>query len=70
MKIDTKDCRGYLDKEMTIMGILSAVSVAAPAGALNAVLGEQTGSKGVLWNAGSYFIVLGSLLSVLAALYF
>lgn len=70
MKIDAKDYREYLDKEMTIMGILSAVSVAAPAGVLNTVLGEQTGLRGLLWLTGRHFIVLGSVLSVLAALYF
>jgi hypothetical protein len=33
--VDVKQYLEYLDKEMTIMGILSAVSVAAPAGILN-----------------------------------
>jgi hypothetical protein len=70
MKIDPKDYREYLDKEMTIMGLLSAVSVAAPAGVLNTVLGEQTGLKGLLWFTGRHFIILGSVLCVLAALYF
>jgi hypothetical protein len=70
MRVDAKDYREYLDKEMTIMGILSAVSIAAPAGVLSTVLGEQTGLRGLLWLTGRHFIVLGSVLSVLAALYF
>lgn len=48
MKIKAKDYREYLDKEMTIMGILSAVSVAAPAGVLNFVLGDRGRVVGLL----------------------
>jgi hypothetical protein len=70
MKIDSKDYLNYLDKEMTIMGILSAISVAAPAGILNAVLGEQSGTRALLWLTGRHFIVVGSALCVLAAFYF
>jgi len=70
MKIDPKEYLNYLDKEMTIMGILSAVSVAAPAGVLNAVLGEPVGLKAFLWLNGRHFVVLGSVLSVLGAFYF
>jgi hypothetical protein len=70
MKIDPKGYLDYLDKEMTIMGILSAVSIAAPAGILNAVLGEQSGARALLWLAGRHFIVVGSAFCVLAAFYF
>ena len=60
----------YLDKEMTIMGILSAVSLAAPAGILSALLGNHSELKTALWNAGQFFVVAGSVLCVVASLYF
>jgi hypothetical protein len=44
-KMYTKKYLEYLDKEMTIMGILSAVCVAAPAGILNAVLSKDSEVK-------------------------
>jgi hypothetical protein len=52
------------------MGILSAVSLAAPAGILSVVLGDQSDVKTALWNAGQFFIVAGSVLCVVASLYF
>ena len=60
----------YLDKEMTIMGILSAVSLAAPAGILSVVLGDHSDVKTALWNNGQFFIVAGSVLCVVASFYF
>jgi hypothetical protein len=39
--MEAKQYLEYLDKEMTIMGILSGVSVAVPAGILSTVLGEK-----------------------------
>jgi hypothetical protein len=57
--MDTKKYLEYLDKEMTIMGILSAVCVAAPAGILNAVLSKDSDVKSMFWNPGHFFIVIG-----------
>jgi len=68
--MDTKKYLEYLDKEMTIMGILSAVCVAAPAGILNAVLSKDSDVKSMFWNPGHLFIVMGSALCILAALMF
>jgi hypothetical protein len=61
---------GYLDKEMTIMGILSAFSVAAPAGILVTVLGKDSQVTSKLWNDMAPFLIVGSILCVLAALLF
>ena len=66
----TKQYLEYLDKEMTIMGILSAVSVAAPAGILSTILADHDGVKARLWDAGQFFILVASVLCVIAALFF
>ena len=58
----------YLDKEMTIMGILCAVSVAAPAGILHASVSKDL--YGVLWQPEHFLISMGSVLCVFAALFF
>jgi hypothetical protein len=68
--MDTTRYAEYLDKEMTIMGIVSAVSLAAPAGILSVVLGDHSDIKTALWNTGQFFIVAGSVLCVVASLYF
>jgi hypothetical protein len=68
--MDTNKYLEYLDKEMTIMGILSAVCVAAPAGILNAVLSKDSDVKSMFWNPGHFFIVMGSALCILSALMF
>jgi hypothetical protein len=68
--MDSKQFLEYLDKEMTIMGILSAVCVAAPAGILNAVLSKDSDVMTQLWNQSHFFIVIGSVLCVLAAMLF
>jgi len=67
MPADTKKYLEYLDKEMTIMGILSAVAIAAPAGILNALLGDKGTFKDQLWGAGPYFILVGSVFCVVSA---
>jgi hypothetical protein len=59
-EIDTKKFLEYLDKEMTIMGILSAVCVAAPAGILNAVLSKDSEVKALFWIPGHFLIVAGT----------
>lgn len=66
---NTPDCKHYLeylDKEMTIMGILSAVPLAAAGGALSLVLGKD-GSGPEIWKRGHWAIVIGSTLCVAAA---
>jgi hypothetical protein len=71
-EMDTKPYLEYLDKEMTIMGILSAVSVLAPGGILSALVANVK-DKGLaleIWNAGGLFIVGGSMLCIVAALFF
>ena len=53
------------------MGILSAVTVAAPAGILNALLSGDKGSvKERLLGAGPFFVLLASASCILAALFF
>ena len=61
----------YLDKEMTIMGILSAFSVFAPAVVLDHTFGsvDKTLSH-LLWTSQRLPISLGSIALLLAALYF
>jgi hypothetical protein len=68
--MDAKQYLEYLDKEMTIMGILSAVAVAAPAGILSAVLANHNDVKTALWNTGQIFILAGSVLCIIAAFCF
>jgi hypothetical protein len=60
----------YLDKEMTIMGILSAFCIAAPAGVLATVFGKDNTVTSALWNHTAPFILLGSVSCIVAALLF
>jgi hypothetical protein len=53
---------GYLDKEMNIMGILSAFCVLTVAGIANAFKDVKNGGDGLassLWNHSSVYIVCG-----------
>jgi hypothetical protein len=68
MQMDVKPYLEYLDKEMTIMGILSAAAIAAPAWILNLSLSHDL--RDYLWKPDHFFIVLGSTLCVCAALAF
>jgi hypothetical protein len=68
--LDTKKYLEYLDKEMSIMGILSAVSVIAPGGILSAVLASDKGPANALWNTSGIFIVLGAGMCIIAGLCF
>ena len=68
--MDTKPYLEYLDKEMTIMGILSAVFLAAPAGILGAIASKDRQVTIAFWNAGKLFIVAGSVFCIAAAFYF
>jgi hypothetical protein len=69
-ELDTKPYLEYLDKEMAIMGILSAVSVIAPGGILSALLASEKGAAYNLWASSSSFILAGAVLCIVAALYF
>jgi uncharacterized protein len=66
--MEVKQYLDYLDKEMTIMGILSAAAVAAPAGILNLSLSKDV--QEILWRPSHYFLVLGATLCIFAALLF
>jgi uncharacterized membrane protein YdcZ (DUF606 family) len=66
--MDVKPYLDYLDKEMTIMGILSGICIAGPAGILNVALSKDL--QGLLWVPGHSFIVVGSVLCVIASLFF
>src|SRR5690348_5833837 len=68
--INTKDYVGYLDKEMSIMGILSGVSVVAPGGILSAVMASDKSAATQLWSSSSYIIVAGAALCIIAGLCF
>jgi hypothetical protein len=65
--MDPKPYLDYLDKEMTIMGILCAFSVAAPAGILVTVMGRDGPVTIPLWNSAPLFIIAGSAYCLIAA---
>jgi hypothetical protein len=68
---DHKAYLEYLDKEMTIMGILSVFAVAASALILDKTLGADLHSEGHrLWTAQPALISLSAAALMLAALYF
>jgi hypothetical protein len=63
----------YLDKEMTIMAILSTFSVAVPAAVLDRVLGAKAEDDlwlRDLWSRASTLLEMGTLAFVLATLAF
>jgi hypothetical protein len=60
----------YLDKEMTIMGILSAFAVAAPAGILVTSIGKDSPIANQLWSSAELFILAGSILCLMASGFF
>jgi hypothetical protein len=60
----------YLDKEMTIMGILSAFAVAAPAGILVTSIGKDSAIANQLWSSAEVFILAGSTLCLMASGFF
>lgn len=68
--LDTKKYLEYLDKEMSIMGILSAFSMIAPGGILSALLASDKGPANALWATSSPFIAAGATFCVIAALCF
>ena len=68
--MDSKPYLDYLDKEMTIMGILSAFCVAAPAGILVTSIGKDSSVAAQFWASEKIFILAGSILSMLASAFF
>ena len=61
----------YLDKEMTIMGILTAFAGGVPSLVLDRTAGASTSSPfSALWEVERPLILCGSLALFLAALYF
>jgi hypothetical protein len=61
----------YLDKEMTIMGILSAFAVIAPSVILDRTFGASSLAGGAsLWSSQPGLISLASAMMFLAALFF
>ena len=63
----------YLDKEMTIMGLLSAFAVGVPAVVLDRTAGADTSTHEALaavWSDQRVLLGAGSLAFVLAALFF
>jgi hypothetical protein len=63
----------YLDKEMTIMGILSTFAVAAVSFVLNKFLSVEDNKQILLldvWTHGSSYIIAASALMLISALYF
>jgi hypothetical protein len=60
----------YLDKEMTIMGILSTFCVLVSGGALDRLSGKGNPYFEMVWQNGHSFVILGSLFALLAALCF
>jgi len=61
----------YLDKEMTIMGILSAFAVALAALSLERTAGADAGTTlAEIWQHGKPFILAGSVGALISALFF
>jgi hypothetical protein len=61
----------YLDKEMSIMGILSTFCVAALALVLDKVVSAITGSNlAKVWENGHLYVIIGSASMLFASLFF
>jgi hypothetical protein len=60
----------YLDKEMSLMGILSTFCVVALALVLDRVLSADKGQLMEVWSNGYRYIILGSGLMLLSAAFF
>lgn len=63
----------YLDKEMTIMGLLSAFSVVIPAAALDGVASAKVSDHSLfaqIWSSDQVLVVAGSLAFLVATLSF
>lgn len=60
----------YLDKEMTIMGILTVFTVVVPAVVLEKTFGAEQGNGALLWRAHSWLIAFACLCLLMASLFF
>jgi hypothetical protein len=69
-KEKTKIYLDYLDKEMTIMGILSTFCVIVSGGAIERITGSDNNYLKGIWANGNSYIILGSVFALLAALFF
>lgn len=67
---DPKTYLEYLDKEMTIMSVLSTVSVLAAGGVLNSLLSSDKCIAREVWAQSHNLILAGASLSILAATFF
>lgn len=67
---DSKPYMEYLDKEMTIMGILSGFSAAAAALVVEKVAGATSGALAVLFKCQASPLLVGAGAFLLAALFF
>jgi hypothetical protein len=70
MTIEPKPYLEYLDKEMTIMGLLSAFSVALATFATERIVSAEKGFLRALWVAGQDHVIVGAATAVLAAFFF
>jgi hypothetical protein len=71
--VNAEPYRDFLEKEMTIMGILSAFCVLTVAGVANALKDANTGGVTLassVWRGGRAFIVCGCFCLMIAALFF
>jgi hypothetical protein len=70
MATDPKPFLEYLDKEMTIMGLLSAFSIAVASFTTERIVSSEKGFLSDLWRFGQGHVIVGSTAAVLGALYF
>lgn len=68
--IEPKPYVDYLDKEMTIMGLLSAFSVAFASFATDRIVSSGNAFLSNVWQKGSDHVMLGAVTALLAALFF
>lgn len=60
----------YLDKEMTIMGLLSAFSVALASFATERIVNAEKGFLHDIWLVGRDHVIAGAATAILAAFFF
>ncbi len=70
MATNPKSYLDYLDKEMTIMGVLSAFSFALASFPAEKILSADKGFLKNLWDSGRDHLIAGAAIAVLAAYFF
>lgn len=71
MAYEVKSYLDYLEKEMTIMGVLSTFCVGMPALTIERVAGADGGTNlAKLWSVSDKYMIVGSVAMLIAALYF